>query len=83
MLHHPAKQRQPGAHKAIFHFKAGTLMQANAQQTIPSAQARWPAHRAGKRLVAAGDAGKLGPLVSHLSGGALQGHRAGGAGRWG
>jgi len=43
-------------------------MQANAQQTIPSAQARWPAHRAGKRLVAAGDAGKLGPIVSHLSG---------------
>ncbi len=68
MLHHPAKQRQPGAHKAILHFKAGTLMQANAQQTIPSAHARRPTHRAGKHLLAAGDAGKLGPVVSDLSG---------------
>ncbi len=68
VLHHPAKQRQPGAHKAILHFKPGTLMQANAQQTIPSAQARRPAHRAGKHLLAAGDAGKLDPVVSDLSG---------------
>ncbi|STU72487.1 benzyl alcohol dehydrogenase [Klebsiella pneumoniae subsp. pneumoniae] len=68
MLHHPAKQRQSGAHKAVLHFKPGALMQANAQQAIPPAQARRPAHRAGKRLLAAGEAGKLRPVVSDLSG---------------
>ena len=25
MLHHPAKQRQSGAHKAVLHFKPGAL----------------------------------------------------------
>ncbi|VDY41337.1 Uncharacterised protein [Salmonella enterica subsp. arizonae] len=35
MFHDPFKQRQTRAHKAVFHFKTGKLVQSNPQQTIP------------------------------------------------
>ena len=51
MLHHPAKQRQPRAPKAVFHLKTGSFVQANTQQTIPTT------HAGGAQRTALGDRG--------------------------
>jgi hypothetical protein len=50
VAHHPAKQRQPGAHKAVFQLKPDPFMEPDAQQTIAPAQAGGPAYRPGSSL---------------------------------
>ena len=69
VLHHPPKQRQTRAHKAVFHFKTGPLVQTDAQQTVPSAHAGGPAHRPGELVAAVTrNTGKASPIVGNPGG---------------
>ena len=69
VLHHPPKQRQTRAHKTVFHFKTGPLVQTDTQQTVPSAHAGGPAHRPGELVAAVTRyTGKASPIVGNPGG---------------